>query len=87
MARVGVRELKAKASEIVRDVREKRTRYVVTHRGKPVAELVPLTEQPEDGLIELVRLARELETKPVPPGESLQDLMKWLRRDHLYHDR
>ncbi|MBL7161046.1 MAG: type II toxin-antitoxin system Phd/YefM family antitoxin [Anaerolineales bacterium] len=48
MPDIGIRELKARASEIVRTVREKRARYVVTHRGRPVAILMPLesTEAP-----------------------------------------
>ena len=42
MPDVGVRELKTRASEIVRRVRECRDRYVVTYRGRPVAILAPL---------------------------------------------
>jgi len=42
MAEVGVRELKTRSSEIIRDVREQRTRYVITHRGRPVGLLIPL---------------------------------------------
>jgi prevent-host-death family protein len=41
---VGVRELKTRASEIVRDVRERRARYVITYRGRPVGLLLPLDE-------------------------------------------
>ncbi|GAB4537694.1 MAG: hypothetical protein Kow0063_24830 [Anaerolineae bacterium] len=44
MAEVGVRELKARASEIIRAVREQRARYVITHRGRPVGVLMPLEE-------------------------------------------
>ena len=33
MRDVGVRELKARASEIIRNVREQRARYVITHWG------------------------------------------------------
>ena len=44
MRDVGVRELKVRASEIVRQVREKRTRYVITYRGRPVALLMPIEE-------------------------------------------
>ena len=44
MPDVGVRELKARASEIVRNVRERRARYVITYRGKPVGVLLPLEE-------------------------------------------
>lgn len=44
MTEIGVRDLKAKASEIVRSVREERAHYVITHRGHPVALLMPLSE-------------------------------------------
>ena len=44
MPTVGVRELKARASEILREVREKRVRYVVTHHGKPVSLLLPIDD-------------------------------------------
>ena len=44
MPDVGVRELKVRASEIVRDVREQRARYVITYRGRPVGLLMPLSE-------------------------------------------
>jgi prevent-host-death family protein len=40
--KIGVRELKNRASEIVREVRETQASYVVTVRGEPVAELRPL---------------------------------------------
>ena len=41
MAEVGVRELKQRASEILRHVREEKETYSVTYRGKVVARLVP----------------------------------------------
>jgi len=44
MPDIGVRELKACASEIVRDVREQRARYVIIYRGRPVGLLMPLSE-------------------------------------------
>ena len=47
MSTVGVRELKIKASEIIRSVREEQARYTITHRGKPVAVLLPIAEAPE----------------------------------------
>jgi prevent-host-death family protein len=71
MAEVGVRELKTRASEIIRDVREQRTRYVITHRGRPVGLLIPLEEAGSGSLAatgeptttawdELVRLGEEI---------------------------
>jgi prevent-host-death family protein len=44
MVDIGVRELKARASEIVRSVREQRARYLITYRGRPAAVLMPLDE-------------------------------------------
>ena len=44
MPQVGIRELKNEASEIIRTVREDRVEYVVTHRGKPVAVILPMAE-------------------------------------------
>ena len=44
MSRVGVRELKNQATEIIRDVRENRTEYVVTYHGRPGAVLLPVSE-------------------------------------------
>ncbi len=41
MPSIGVRELKIHVSEVMRDVRNTRARYVVTHRGQPVAVIVP----------------------------------------------
>jgi prevent-host-death family protein len=50
MPDIGVRELKAHASEIVRNIREQRTRYVITYRGRPVGLLLPLDEANLTGL-------------------------------------
>lgn len=46
MPEAGVRELKAQASEIVRRVRERKARYIITYRGRPVAILQPLEGVP-----------------------------------------
>jgi prevent-host-death family protein len=51
MPDIGVRELKVRASEIVRAVRERRARYTITYRGRPVGVLLPLEEPfPADAL-------------------------------------
>lgn len=44
MPDIGVRDLKVRASEIVRNVRERRARYIITYRGQPVGLLIPLDE-------------------------------------------
>ncbi len=48
MTEAGVRDLKARASEILRDVRDRRARYVITYRGRPVAMLVPVEPVPTE---------------------------------------
>ncbi len=39
---VGVRELKANAARILRRVRDSRTSYILTHRGRAVGVILPL---------------------------------------------
>jgi len=46
MAEIGVRELKTRASEIIRAVRERHARYYITYRGRLVGVLMPLSETP-----------------------------------------
>ena len=46
MEEVGIRELKQRASEIVRRVREQGETYAITYRGRIVARVVPV-ESPE----------------------------------------
>ena len=44
MEEVGVRELKQRASEILRGVRETKEAVTITYRGKAVARLVPVED-------------------------------------------
>ncbi len=46
MEEIGIRELKARASEVVRAVKERRARYIITQRGHPAAILLPLDALP-----------------------------------------
>ena len=45
--KIGVRELKNQASQIVKNVHEEMAEYVITVRGKPVAVLRPISEMDE----------------------------------------
>ena len=65
MPSIGVRELKARASAILRSVRERRRRYLVTSHGRPIAALIPLdeaeeTEPEEAAWQELARLGEHI---------------------------
>lgn len=90
MPDIGVRELKTRASEIIREVRETRARYVITHRGRPVGLLVPVDDmvsrEPdagratgEDAWDELTRLGEEIGKgwrSPKTSTELLSDMRR-----------
>jgi prevent-host-death family protein len=90
MPDVGVRELKAHASEIIRAVRERRARYVITYRGRPVGVLSPLDTggtapspvadgAEEDAWETLSRLGEEIGRhwqSPLTSGELLSEMRR-----------
>jgi prevent-host-death family protein len=45
---VGVRELKANASRILRQVRDSRESFILTHRGRAVGVILPLESSPRE---------------------------------------
>lgn len=92
MGLIGVRELREKTSDIMRQVREKGAEYVVTYQGRPVAIILPLdTAQAEAGMVRAgreaimdswqryQRLAEELRSA-WPEDVSTQDLIDAIRR-------
>lgn len=54
---IGIRDLKARASEILHQVQQSGTEVVITHRGHPVARLEPIASarpsMSENGLANL----------------------------------
>ncbi len=85
MAEIGVRELKQKTSEVIRRVREERTAYDVTYRGRVVARIVPVGRKPYDReearrlLREMDKLAEEI-GKVWPKGVSAAEAVAEQRR-------
>jgi len=81
MAEIGIRELKNRASEIVRAVREGRVEYVITHRGQPVARLIPVTkeEDSERAWQELEQLSQEVSAR-WRSDKSAVELLAEMRR-------
>lgn len=61
MPNVGIRELKNEASEIIRAVRETHAEYVVTHRGEPVAVILPVEFMPRKPTLPSPELLAELD--------------------------
>ena len=42
---IGIRELKTRASEVVRAVKETQARYIITQHGKPAALIIPINAE------------------------------------------
>ena len=81
---IGIRELKSRASEVVRAVKEERARYVVTQRGKPVAAIIPmdamLPEKPDnDGWEKLLEIRARL-AKDKSKKKSSLEILSEMRR-------
>ena len=85
---VGVRELKAHAAGILRDVREARASYILTHRGRAVGMILPLepvedasttSEDARAAWDAFVRAGRRLERR-FRPGVSGVRLLSGMRR-------
>ena len=87
MREIGVRELKTKASEIMRSVRKRHARYIITYRGRPVGLLSPLEDQGASRATsdesaawdELTRLGQEI-GRGWPAGVSSADVLSEMRR-------
>ena len=89
MESVGVRELRQRASEIVRLVRERGEEVEITYRGEPVARLVPLRQQiseqekrraSEEAWARLDELAQEI-SAAWPEGVSAVEAIREQRRE------
>ena len=90
MREIGVRELKVRASEIMRNVRKRRARYIITYRGRPVGLLAPI-EPAESGLPisaaeeatsawdELTRLGRDI-ARGWPASKTSAEVLSEMRR-------
>lgn len=87
MSSVGVRELKARTSEILRRVREQDEVVEITYRGRVVARIVPAERRrgPDPEELEAIwaerdRLAEEI-AKHWPEGVSAVDAIREDRRE------
>jgi prevent-host-death family protein len=84
MPEIGVRELKLRASEIVRRVREENESFEVTYRGRVVARLVPALDRPRKADVngiwrEMDELAEEISAS-WPEGVTAAEAVAEQRR-------
>lgn len=81
---IGIRELKSRASEVVRAVKEERARYVITQRGKPAAIIVPVDAVPlkktDDEVWERLMKIREELGKGWQSEKSAVEILSEMRR-------
>lgn len=86
MGVVGIRELKARASQVIRRVRDHGENIDVTHRGKVVARLVPVSRSSSGNRTSaaawstLDRVAKEIGAS-WPKGRSAIAAVREGRRD------
>ena len=89
MPDIGVRELKTRASEIVRNVWKRRARYTITYRGRAVGILLPLDKtttagtepnpSSSDAWAELARLGSSM-AKRWPKGKTSGEILSKMRK-------
>jgi prevent-host-death family protein len=81
---IGIRELKSRASEVVRAVKEERARYVITQRGKPAALIIPVDALPpkksDDEVWERLMKIREALGKGPHSEKSSVEILSEMRR-------
>ena len=81
---IGIRELKSRASEVVRSVKEDRARYVITQRGKPAAILIPVDAVPlkksDDEVWERLMKIRDELCKGWQNKKSAVEILSEMRR-------
>ncbi len=85
MERIGVREMRSRAAEIFRRVREDRAEFEVTYRGRPVARAVPVRDRSTDEAVQVFlekwdRLGDEI-GRDWPAGVSAVDAVRDVRRE------
>jgi prevent-host-death family protein len=92
MPLIGVRELRERASEVLRQVREEKVEYVITYQGRPIAMLMPVqAEMIEAAMVQAgkqsltggwetyAQLAEELR-QAWPTDQNTQQLLDEIRR-------
>jgi prevent-host-death family protein len=86
MSEIGIRELKAKASELVRRVAEEHAVYTITRRGRPVGVLAPADfagarggAAGREAWARLLGIAERMAKQPGPRNSALEELFKMRR--------
>jgi prevent-host-death family protein len=86
MPSIGLRHLKTHASEVLRDVEEHETRYVITNRNKPMAIIIPYSsreatkpksrEEAWEAFFAAGEQVRQAWKSPLSPVEVLREMRR-----------
>lgn len=86
MPSIGLRHLKTHASEVLRDVEENETRYVITSRNKPMAIIIPYSpreatkpkskDEAWDAFVAAGERVRQAWKSPLTAVEILQEMRR-----------
>ena len=74
---IGVKEFKEKTSRVVRDLVKKQKKFILTSRGRPVAKILPISEDELEDFffssanVPLMKLLEEREKEPSVPLDKL----------------
>ena len=86
MNEIGIRDLKAKASELVRHVAEDHAVYTITRRGRPVGVLAPTdyvpparTPKNDEAWDRLEEMWCRFDASPPPKKSALRELFDMRR--------
>ncbi len=88
MHQIALHHLHDRTTEILREVREEKTEYVVTQEGRPIARLSPMTAEPlpvapaaseQEGWTHYAEIA-ETVREAWPDGQRTQDVLDEVRR-------
>ncbi len=86
MPRIGLRHLKTHASEVMRDVKDNRVRYVITSRNEPLGIIIPYSSldetQPQsadeawEAFFAAADQVREAWKSPLTPAEVVREMRR-----------
>jgi prevent-host-death family protein len=89
---IGVRELRERTTEVLRQIREQQAEYIITYQGRPIALLLPIHSEVVEaamaqagrksvvGGLETWRRVAEQVRRDWPADKSTQESMDEIRR-------
>ena len=77
MTEIGLFEAKTRLSELVRQVKAGES-FIITHRGEPAAELVPVQRKAQRSSGNIANAIRNLRKLQPIPGVAHEEIRSWI---------